>query len=33
MKYTPMKHQQLAFDFCVGRDRAGLMLGMGLGIR
>lgn len=31
MKFSPMRHQQLAYDFCIRRSRAGLMLGMGLG--
>lgn len=31
MKFTPMKHQAIARDFCSERDRAGLMMGMGLG--
>ena len=31
MKYTPMRHQQLAFDFCMTHPHAGLLMGMGLG--
>ena len=31
MKYTPMRHQQIAFDFCMKHPRAGLLMGMGLG--
>lgn len=31
MKYTPMRHQQIAFDFCMAHERAGLFIGMGLG--
>ena len=31
MKYVPMKHQQLAYDFCMAHERAGLFIGMGLG--
>ena len=33
MKFTPMKHQQQAIKFLENHDRAGLMLGMGLGPR
>jgi len=31
MKYEPMRHQQIAYDFCMNHERAGLFLGMGLG--
>ena len=31
MKYTPMRHQQIAYDFCMKHERAGLFIGMGLG--
>ena len=31
MKYTPMRHQQIAIDFCMKHPRAGLLMGMGLG--
>lgn len=31
MIYHPMKHQQLAYDFCMEHPHAGLFLGMGLG--
>lgn len=31
MRYTPYKHQQLAYDFCVEREKCALFLGMGLG--
>lgn len=31
MKYEPMRHQKLAFDFCVTHPHAGLLMGMGLG--
>lgn len=31
MKYQPMRHQQLAFDFGLGHPHAGLLMGMGLG--
>ena len=31
MNYIPTKHQAHAYEFCMERDRAGLMLGMGLG--
>ena len=31
MKYKPMGHQQIAYDFCMSHERAGLFLGMGLG--
>lgn len=31
MKYEPMRHQKLAYEFCTDRKRAGLFLGMGLG--
>jgi SNF2 family DNA or RNA helicase len=31
MKYEPMRHQQIAYDFCMRHERAGLFLGMGLG--
>ena len=31
MKYTPMRHQQIAIDFCLKHPRAGLLMGMGLG--
>ena len=31
MKYTPMRHQQIAFDFCMKHPRAGLLMGTGLG--
>lgn len=31
MIYTPMKHQAIAFDFCMGHPHAGLFIGMGLG--
>ena len=31
MKYTPRRHQKIAYDFCMSRERAGLFIGMGLG--
>lgn len=31
MKYEPMRHQQIAIDFCLKHPHAGLFLGMGLG--
>lgn len=31
MKYIPMRHQQIALDFCMSHERAGLFIGMGLG--
>lgn len=31
MQYKPMRHQQIAFDFCMAHERAGLFIGMGLG--
>lgn len=31
MIYAPMKHQAIAFDFCMGHPHAGLFIGMGLG--
>lgn len=31
MRYEPMRHQQLAYDFCMSHERAGLFIGMGLG--
>lgn len=31
MKYTPMRHQKIAYDFCMKHERAGLFIGMGLG--
>ena len=31
MKYTPMKHQKIAYDFCLAHEKAGLFIGMGLG--
>jgi hypothetical protein len=29
MIYTPYKHQQLAYDFCMTHPHCGLFLGMG----
>ena len=31
MKYVPMKHQKIAYDFCMQHEHAGLFLSMGLG--
>ena len=31
MEYQPMRHQQIAYDFCMRHERAGLFIGMGLG--
>ena len=31
MKYVPMRHQKIAYDFCMEHERAGLFIGMGLG--
>lgn len=31
MIYKPMRHQQIAYDFCMRHEKAGLFLGMGLG--
>lgn len=31
MKFNPMEHQKKAIEFLESHDRAGLMLGMGLG--
>ena len=31
MEYRPMRHQELAYRFCLEHPRAGLLLGMGLG--
>jgi hypothetical protein len=31
VKFNPMEHQAKAIDFLRGHDKAGLMLGMGLG--
>lgn len=31
MKYEPMRHQQIALDFCRSHPKAGLFIGMGLG--
>ena len=31
MKFTPMRHQQLAYRFAKDKKRVGLMLDMGLG--
>jgi len=31
MRYVPRRHQQIAFDFCMAHEKAGLFMGMGLG--